>query len=184
MGARILLVIAVVASAGHAGAGSPPGELERSRCRDRALGQVPPIVELDRSVRDRLGLTFVIEEGPVAELTQVRIEGAPRELLAEAELETEPSGVLHTGRWVDTVIERDRRRLLQHLRRRGYLDAEARIERRSLRAGELGLVFVVKRGERKVVDRVAFEGVPAAAGDPSSAVSDVPGAALTERTSS
>lgn len=120
-----------------------------------------------QDVEEGLVLTYDIQEGPRADVSQVRFVGndafTAETLLEDNDLFTKPPGVFSETRWVTELAERDARALERFYAQRGYPDASVEAER--LQApddGRLVARFLIEEGQPRRVTTITFAGLPAA----------------------
>ncbi len=101
---------------------------------------------------------YEVDEGPEAEIVEVRFENAPEE--PEVELATEASGLLFSGRWVEEDVVADSRAVETWLEEHGYREVSVEARRELRGDGELAAVFSVQAQRSGRVADVSFAGLP------------------------
>lgn len=116
------------------------------------------------NAKDTKDITFLINEGPRAEVSLVTIAGNKAfpadQIASEAPIKTKGSGFLYTGRWVDIRIDKDLKSIARFYRLRGYEAVSVSVDRAIIDNGKMEVKFRVHEGPYKVVSKVAIEGAP------------------------
>jgi outer membrane protein insertion porin family len=115
----------------------------------------------DAKVRE---VTYQIDEGGTAEVQKITFTGNVHlkedELKKEAQLKTDTSGFLSTGRWIDARIDRDRRALIRLYHQRGFALPGVSVDREIIAPGKLEVKFAIEEGPYRRVASVLIEGAP------------------------
>jgi outer membrane protein insertion porin family len=112
--------------------------------------------------RDLVVLSYVITQGPEADISAVRFAGnhAFDASRLQGELLTRPTSFLVGHHWVDEWVETDLRTLTTTYRNAGYAQARIEASRQLAENGRLEVTFTIDEGPQRQVDTFEVEGLP------------------------